>query len=138
MTAKSCFLDPVAQRCADLVNAQLGGKANAYCADDFKGGSDVLSGAEFTLRALVRSISDAVRAWEVAVNSGGPTMEAEKRLLAFKVPHAGDLLDEAFHAAARFHPHDTGIDRLATFHAELAKRHLGVFIDRHLYAAAQD
>lgn len=136
MSKKSCFLNPIAQRCADLANAQLrGGKA--VTADDFEGGSDELSIAELALRGLVISISEAVRNWEDAVNSGRSPIEAEKRLLAFKVNHAGDLLDEAFHAASLLCRNDPGIDRLATFRAELAKRHLGVFIDRHSRAADQ-
>jgi len=137
MTKPSCFLDPIAQRCADLVNAQIGG-GQTYSADDFKGGPDKLSSVELALRSLVLSASNVVRNCEEMVNSGQPTIEAEKRLLAFKVPHAGDLLNEAFNATTLICRNAPGTDRLATFHAELAKRHLGVFIDRESRVAAQD
>jgi hypothetical protein len=123
-------VDPIAQRCADLVNAtekKLGPSTSyVYSAEDFQGGGDKLSLAELALRNLVKVVSDAVRAYEYDLSKGCPVVVAGERLRAFKVPHAGDLFDEAFAIAMRAQP---GEDKRAIFHAELAKRHVGIFID---------
>lgn len=121
-------LDPYDQRAISLLNdaaKHRGRRSEYYAATHFDQTIEEASTSAWALRALVVAVSNAVRAWEHAINTGQPTMEAEKALLAFKVPHARDLMDEAFAEAMNV---PTGVSRLGTFHAALAARNIGVMI----------
>lgn len=122
--------DPIAIRCAKLVEAAARAKGTVSCfpAGDFTS-SNTPGPICLALRGLVKDLDTLARKFEERMppsQFAGLDRALFEQLLRFKAPRADELVIEAFIAATSV---PLGISPIAVFRQELAARQIAVMID---------